>query len=81
LPASVVRNCWSSVVVLLVELLDEPPRAVNRFWKSEVSALLDESLDEPESADVLLEVDVEVDVDVDDSDCARFEIAEARSLP
>lgn len=63
--------------MLLVELLDEPPRAVNRFWKSEVSALLDESLDEPESADVLLEVDVEVD----DSDCARFEIAEARSLP
>jgi hypothetical protein len=63
---------------VLDELLDEPPNAVNRFWKSDVSALselllLDESLDVLESDDVLL--------DVDESDCARFEIAEARSLP
>lgn len=51
--------------------------AVNRFWKSDVSALsellLDESLAVLESDDVLLEPD--------ESDCARFEIAEARSLP
>jgi hypothetical protein len=79
--ASVVRNCWSSEVALLDEvldeLLDEPPIAVNRFWKSDVNALsellLDESLDVLESDDVLL--------DVDESDCARFEIADARSLP
>lgn len=77
--ASDVRNCWSSLVVLLVdELLDEAPMAVNRFWKSEVSALLlllllDESLDVLEPEDVLLEVD--------ESDCARLEIADARSLP
>ena len=60
------------------ELLDEAPMAVNRFWKSEVSALLlllllDESLDVLEPEDVLLEVD--------ESDCARLEIADARSLP
>jgi hypothetical protein len=75
--ASVVRNCWSSEVVSLDELLDEPPIAVKRFWKSDVNALsellLDESLDVLESDDVLL--------DVDESDCARFEIADARSLP
>lgn len=77
--ASDVRNCWSSLVVLLVdELLDEAPMAVNRFWKSEVSALLlllllDESLEVLEPEDVLLEVD--------ESDCARLEIADARSLP
>jgi hypothetical protein len=74
--ASVVRNCCSSVVVLLVdELLDEAPMAVKRFWKSEVSVLLllDESLDVLESEDVLLEVD--------ESDCARLEIADARSVP
>jgi hypothetical protein len=77
--ASDVRNCWSSVVVLLDELLDEEPIAVNRFWKSEVSSLLvplsplDELLAVLESEDVLLDVDV--------SDCARFEIADARSLP
>jgi hypothetical protein len=63
--------------VLLSELLDDPPSAVSRFWKSDVSALsellLDESLDVLEPDDVLLDVDV--------SDCARFEIAEARSLP
>jgi hypothetical protein len=67
------------VVVLLDELLDEEPMAVNRFWKSEVSSLfvplspLDELLAVLESEDVLLDVDV--------SDCARFEIADARSLP
>jgi hypothetical protein len=75
--ASVVRNCWSSEVVLLDELLDELPIAVRRFWKSDVNALsellLEESLDVLESDDALLEVD--------ESDCARFEIAEARSLP
>lgn len=64
--------------VSLVELLDEPPMAVNRFWKSEVSSLsvllpLDVLLVVLESDDVLLEDDV--------SDCARFEIADARSLP
>jgi hypothetical protein len=78
--ASVVRNCWSSEVALLDELLVELPIAVNRFWKSDVNALsellLDESLDVLESDDVLLDV-----LDVDVSDCARFEIAEARSLP
>jgi hypothetical protein len=75
--ASDVRNCWSSLVVLLVdELLDEAPMAVNRFWKSDASVLvllLDESLEVLESEDVLL--------DVDESDCARLEIADARSLP
>ncbi|RAR65163.1 hypothetical protein C7401_104279 [Paraburkholderia unamae] len=76
--ASVVRNCCSSVFVSLVELLDDPPMAVNRFWKSEVSSLsvllpLDVLLVVLESEDVLLEDDV--------SDCARFEIADARSLP
>lgn len=64
------------------ELLDEAPSAVSRFWKSEVSSLpvllllpllLDELLAVVESADVLL--------DVEDSDCARFVIADARSLP
>jgi hypothetical protein len=64
--------------VLLDELLDELPIAVSKFWKSDVNTLsalllLDESLDVLESDDVLLEVD--------ESDCARFEIAEARSLP
>ena len=64
--------------MLLVELLDdEAPIAVNRFWKSDVSSLsvplLDELLDEPESDDVLLEVEL--------SDCARLEIADDRSLP
>ncbi len=65
--------------MLLDELLDEAPMAVNRFWKSEVSSfvelvpLLDELLAVLESEDVLLEVD--------ESDCARFSIADARSLP
>lgn len=63
--------------MLLVELLDEAPIAVNRFWNSDVSSLfvllLDELLEEPESDDVLLEVEL--------SDCARFEIDDARSLP
>ncbi|MEX3977476.1 hypothetical protein AB4Y45_00670 [Paraburkholderia sp. EG287A] len=54
--------------------------AVNRFWKSDVNSLselllllLDELLAVLESEDVLPEAD--------ESDCARFEIAEARSLP
>ncbi|HEY4805059.1 MAG TPA: hypothetical protein VIH96_20805 [Paraburkholderia sp.] len=52
--------------------------AVNRFWKSDVSALselllLDELLVVLEPEDVLLEVD--------ESACARFEIADDRSLP
>ena len=29
--ASVVRNCWSSLVVSLDDVLDEAPIAVNRF--------------------------------------------------
>lgn len=65
----------------LVELLDDAPMAVKRFWKSDVSSLsellpLDVLLDALESEDVLLEAE-EAEV----SDCARFEIAEARSLP
>lgn len=59
--------------MLLVELLDEAPVADSRFWKSEVNSLVDELPDESESDDVLPEVEP--------SDCARFEIAEARSLP
>ncbi|WP_154677862.1 hypothetical protein [Paraburkholderia nodosa] len=53
--------------------------AVKRFWKSDVNSLsellllLDELLAVLESEDVLLEADESV--------CARFEIAEARSLP
>jgi hypothetical protein len=91
--ASVVRNCWSSAVVSVDALLDEAlvegldvdevpdaslddtPRADNRFWKSEVSVLsaLEVLLVVPESDDVPLEVE--------ESDCARFEIADARSPP
>lgn len=65
-------------MLLLDEPLDEAPMAVNRFWKSDVSALselllLDELLVVLEPEDVLLEVD--------ESACARFEIADDRSLP
>ena len=64
--------------MLLEELLDDAPIAVKRFWKSDVNSLselllLDELLAVLESEDVLLEAD--------ESDCARFEIADARSLP
>lgn len=62
----------------LEEPLDDAPMAVKRFWKSDVNSLSelllpDELLAVPESVAVLLEAD--------ESDCARFEIAEARSLP
>lgn len=62
----------------LEELLDDAPMAVKRFWKSDVNSLselllLDELLAVLESEDALLEAD--------ERDCARFEIAEARSLP
>ncbi|CAN0624867.1 conserved protein of unknown function [Burkholderia multivorans] len=78
--ASVVRNCCSVAVVELDELLDAPS-ADSRFWKSLVSVLVLDDVPVEVEALVVDDVDASVELVPDVSDCARFAIADARSLP